>query len=315
MANRTFRTKLADLTGKHWLSLTFQTYMGPHDIDASLTDPILNGICGPAMDYGHLLAYCFRRFGYPARGWDGDKELVTYYLTTPHPGMVLKVAPSVSNVTDLSLCFMVKAELNRELDAYALQERNAWRERARDWAEQQGLPDWMPEWLHEANTEHRGFFPDGAETINWRQAIELHVPAGKPGTPVYEKTKRACEFRLDMFRKYAEIEAMPAYYMRSLNPQEWKADDPLHALVAAAKATLNDLSTSVSVRDQAINAYGPVESGRADISPAKCAGYPSGALGNTAPVEFAELHTRILKLGKGNAKQGIKKVIAAISAA
>jgi hypothetical protein len=45
---------------------------------------------------------------------------------------------------------------------------------------------------------------------------------------------------------------------------------------------------------------------RENVKAAASAGFPSDSLGNTAPNEFAELHSLILKLGKGNVKRGIK---------
>lgn len=92
---------------------------------------------------------------------------------------------------------------------------------------------------------------------------------------------------------------------------EWDANDPLKPFAELAIVALEDLLTPVGVRDQAINAFGRVET-TAPIPPSLSAGYPSGALGNSAPQEFAELHGLILKLGKGNAKLGIKKAMEAI---
>jgi len=125
-------------------------------------------------------------------------------------------------------------------------------------------------------------------------------------------TSRVAEFREKLQTDYETIEPWPAYYDRPGNVQEWNDDDPLKPFAQAAIVTLEDLRTPVGVRDQSIDAFGEVASGRADVSPAAAAGYPSGALGNTVPKEFAELHGLILQLGKGSAKRGIKKIMAAM---
>lgn len=44
-------------------------------------------------DYGSAFAYLWRRFGPPFEGWDGHKELVSYYLTTDTKGVLLYVSP------------------------------------------------------------------------------------------------------------------------------------------------------------------------------------------------------------------------------
>lgn len=98
------------------------------------------------------------------------------------------------------------------------------------------------------------------------------------------------------------------------NLQAWNDDDPLKPLAHAALAALRDLHTPVAVRDLRINAFGLVEGGRSSVPVAKAAGFPSGALGNAAPDEFAALHNLVLRLGKGDAKRGIRAVVAAMGA-
>lgn len=43
---------------------------------------------------GDQFAYLFRRFGYPAWGWDNCKSLVNYILTTPDADVILWCKPS-----------------------------------------------------------------------------------------------------------------------------------------------------------------------------------------------------------------------------
>lgn len=315
MAKRKFHMKQADMKGKEWRGLSFRSYMDTGESLVYLSDPIIASICGDDIDYGKLFAYCFRRFGYPDRGWDDYKELVSYYLTTPHPDMALHITPYVGNTSAISLRFVVEYEAGRTIEAYAQRDRHAWEKRLFDWAEEQGLPDWMPEWMEIYNAEYREAFPEVPLADNWRQVINFPYALGEKGSRPYELTSRVAEFRKKLHEDYCKIESWPDYYKRPANVQDFNDDDPLKPFALAAIEALKDLRSPVGVRDQSINAFGEVESGRADVKAASSAGYPSGALGNSAAKEFAELHGLILKLGKGNAKRGIKKIMSAVAAA
>lgn len=308
MAKRKFHLKQADTSGKSWRGLSFRSYV-EDGLSMCLSDPIIKSIVGDEIDYGKLFAYLFRRFGYPNSGWDDYKQLVTYYLTTPHPGMILSITPYVGDTSAISLRFLVEGSAANAIDAYAQRPREAWMLRSFDWAETQGLPDWMQEWVHTYNTEYREAFPHVPEAKNWRQAVGFYYALGEKGTTVYELTNRVAQFREKLQADYSNIEPYPPYYDRPANLAECNDDDPIKPFVSAAIAALEDLRTPVGIRDQAINAFGEVDFGRSNVKCATSAGYPSGALGNVAPKEFAQLHTLILKLGKGNAKRGIKKVM------
>lgn len=315
MAKRKFHMKQTDLKGKDWVGLSFRSYIDAGEPDVALTDPIIANVCGDEIDYGKLFAYCFRRFGYPDRGWDDYKELVSYYLTTPHPDLVLNITPYVGNTSVITLRFYVERDASKAIEAYARRDRQSWEQRLFDWAENQGLPDWMPEWMNIYNTEYREACPGVPVAENWRQVINFPYALGEKGSRPYELTSRVSEFRNKLHEDYCKVEAWPDYYMRPANVQDWNDDDPLKPFALAAIEALKDLRSPVGVRDQSINAFGEVESGRADVKAASSAGYPSGALGNSAAKEFAELHGLILKLGKGSAKRGIKKIMSAVAAA
>lgn len=60
-----------------------------------------------SLDGPTLFAYCFRRFGYPNRGWDEDKHLSCYVLTTPRPDMQLEIYPTLSGDLHSQLIFRV----------------------------------------------------------------------------------------------------------------------------------------------------------------------------------------------------------------
>ncbi len=312
MAKRKFHMKQADMSGKDWMGLSFRHYMDTGKSKYDLSDPIISGVCGDEIEYGKLFAYLFRRFGYPERGWDDYKELVSYRLTTPHPDMVLRITPYVGNNSVITMDFMIEDKIFFAIEDYARRYRTAWGQRSLDFAEQRGLPEWMSEWVEIFNTEFREVFPDAPFADNWRQAVDFHFHHGEKGSRPYALTDRVIQFRKSLHEDYARVEPWPTYYMRPADVRDWNDDDPLKPFAQAALVALEDLRTPVGIRDQSINAFGKVKSGRADVDASPSAGYPSGALGNTAAKEFAELHELILKLGKGNAKRGIKKVMSAM---
>lgn len=73
----------------------------------------------PRADYrGAMLAYLFRRFGYPINGWDGQKSLVWYFLTTPDPAVLLWVDPAAA--VHLSFGYGTAGPLSQEIQAALL---------------------------------------------------------------------------------------------------------------------------------------------------------------------------------------------------
>lgn len=310
MAKRKFRLKLANLgEGKRWTSIDFRSYMIWNE---GLSDPIIREGCGDDIAYGPLFAYLFRRFGYPLYGWDDYKQLCTYYLTTPHPDMLLNITPYVGNTSVIAIRFMVPRAVMMQIEDYARRDRSAWDQRMYAWAEQQGLPDWMPEWVAFYNNECRQLWPAAPASESWRDIMSFPFPYGEPGTPLHDMTSRVVQYGKQLREDYEKVEAWPAYYER---PADWRAmndDDPLKPFAEAALVALQDLRTPVGVRDQSIDAFGAADDGVADVPAAPSAGYPCGALGNAAPKEFAELHGLVVQLGKGNVKRGIKKIMAAL---
>lgn len=292
------------------MPLTFRSYV-ENGLSMCLSDPVIKSVLGDEIDYGALFAYLFRRFGYPHRGWDDYKQLVSYYLTTPHPDMLMEITPYVGGTSAISIRFLVSDETLTAVNNYGQRHRTAWDARSLDWAEAQGLPDWMPEWVQIYNTDYREAFPHLPLATDWRQTVGFYYALGEIGSPEYELTNRIVEFREKVREGYEAVEPFPPHYDRPQDLSLCNDDDPLKPLVPAATEALKDLLTPVGVRDLAINALGRVESRRANAKRAVSAGYPSGALGNTAPEEFVKLHELVLKLGKGNAKRGINKVLAA----
>ncbi len=310
MSKRKFHLKQATTGGKNWTVLSFRSYIEDDD-SLGLSDPIIKSVIGDNIDYGRLFAYLFRRFGYPNQGWDGYKQLVTYYLTTPHPDLLLQITPYVGGTSAISIQFLLESKTNLSIDAYGQRHRNEWELRSLDWAEAKGLPEWMHEWVQIYNTEYREAFPEVPLATNWRQTVGFYFPLGEEGSKPHELTSRVVQFRNKLREDFTSVEPYPAYYNRPSDLSKFNEDDPLKPFVPAAIAALEDLKTPVGIRDKAINAFSEVEINRFTAERATSAGYPSGALGNAVPKDFAELHGLILKLGKGNAKRGIQKVMSA----
>ncbi len=303
-----FSLKLASLKpGITYVSLSFGAYVEGTN---PFSDAILESVCGPETNYGHLLAYCFRRFGYPNHGWDDYKELACYILNTPLDDMLLRVVPSVGSHTDLTFQFIVPVELPRTIRAYDQQARTAWFNRAMDWKEAEGLPDWMDEWVAYYNRVLA--VPGGASlATSWRECL-LAYPYGASDSEMLQVTQRTVDFHKALREDYALIEPLPDYHMRTPDIATWAEDDPLKPYALAAIRSLEDLRRTVGVRDQDINAFGLQDASYRSVSRAPVAGYPSGAMGNQAPKELAEVHRIAAALGKGNLKRGLQKILATL---
>jgi hypothetical protein len=304
----TFCLQLASIR-RGLLPVLFRDYTQREPRD-DFHDPIIAPVCGGEIDYGKLFAYCFRRFGYPNRGWDDHKELVRYVLTTPHPDMLLSVTPYVGGRTSITFRFLVAGDAYQRIEAYGERFRNEWIAKALDWREKQGLPDWMGEWVGFCNVNLR--HDTTPAYTSWRETFRLgcFLPArGSSGETI---ERRAGTFFEALCADYQTIEPRAPYYYRPRDWREWNDDDPLKPFAGAATIALRDLSRPVFVRDLQISAFGETENGSNGVGPAIAAGYPSGALGNHAPKEFAELHDMILTLGSGDARKGISRAIDAV---
>jgi len=278
-------------------------------LTSGLINPLVSEVCGETLDYGKLFAYLFRRFGYPNFGWDGYKELTKYRLTTPRQDMFLQIVPCVSDSSSMQFEFYVPSTTRTVIDEHGQRFRKAWRLRALAWREQQGLPDWMPEWLKVCNEVliAEGLtstaYSAWADTLCWTSIFVM-----EQDKPYSDLALKADTFTKALYADYRIIEPEPAYVKRALLWQDWDEDDPFKVYAEAASIALKDLYRPVRVRDSAINAFGRVDRTTRVLKEARGAGYPSGALGNTAPSEFAELHGLIMRLGQGNAKRGLARV-------
>lgn len=302
MAKR-FRAALATLRKGRYLGIEFPALENSDDLTSYATPLPIKLACGENMAYGALFSYLFRRFGYPNHPWDGYKEFTKYLLTTPMKEMILQVVPSCDDSTEMHFAFLVPYELYRKFKEYEDKELIAWRERMFDWIEANNM---LPEWIDDGVA----YLNRGREKpLTWRQlydsiAVLHHVVEGaeKPVSVGLDWQREVCE-------AYRRVEPSPPCQLRSYDWREWPDEDPLKAYAQAAYETLLDLKRPVRMRDMAINAFGAVEDGCRSISEPAVAGYPSGALGNVAPEEFADLALLVKDLGNGDVKEGIKKLL------
>ena len=68
---------------------------------------------------GNIMAYGFRRFGYPVNGWDDYKQLCQWIVRTPMEGVFLTMQPA--NI--LPFGYLLKTPLAEELDAFQFKNR------------------------------------------------------------------------------------------------------------------------------------------------------------------------------------------------
>lgn len=91
-----------------------------------------NVLGGNPGDAAGMFAYLFRRFGYPIHGYDPDKELAEYLLTTPMDGVLLRLTLGGSGFG---------LGLSNELYAAAVTEErapfDAWNAHFRAWCKQE----------------------------------------------------------------------------------------------------------------------------------------------------------------------------------
>ncbi len=95
-------------------------------IDPSkIADEVMGQVDGP-----WLTCYMLRRFGWPNFGSDGYKELCSWSLVTPLPGLWMTVTPFLGGGSNLHFGVLFDAETGRELERDPGRE-SFWRRRER----------------------------------------------------------------------------------------------------------------------------------------------------------------------------------------
>lgn len=231
----------------------FEMSLNPcQDISSFLRPLVLMRSLGKVVNYGTLFAYLFHRFGAPNTGWDEDKCLCMYVLSTPLPDMVLQVSPSTCGNTFLHFRFMVTRKVYQEMEDYDQRDYRLWQNRMFDWIEQEGLlPDWMDEYLAQ-------FQRDIAPVKTWRQAFGtlsafVHMPDGDPKSFVGR-------WQSDILDQYRDIEPQPQRNWPTTEDWTcWPDEYPRKKYYQAAYEALLDLKEPVFVRDTAINIFGEMK--------------------------------------------------------
>jgi hypothetical protein len=310
-----WETRLTDLSGLPGMDGDKPAQYAGLDLRIAQDDSIFDETSliaremGENVPQGSLFAYLFRRFGYPNRGWDDNKELANYTLETPKDDMFLRIAPYAGGSPDISFQFMINMDAIQTLRDYPWRHVIAHREAFLDWLERPGnQPHWVKAWITEA--AKRGLvFPTPGQPATFRDTI-----AGLQRLAHLDKEKRVRDERSKWIEKMeaafnADVPKPKPEY-RSMNWLSWSHQDPMKDYVSAAVQSLQDLKRPVWVQDCAITIYGHNTDDKDELMEAEsaiCAGYPSGDLGNVDPAGFAKLHGMINRLGKGDSRAGIAK--------
>lgn len=286
---------------RRFMSIDFDVVVGG-DIYNPI-NPVLQTLPVKKIDYGKLFTYAFRRFGLPNAGSDGYKEIANWYLKTPLPDLLLIIRPTPLEEPHFSIRFCVPEELSMAYHHWERADIDAWNQRKLDWAEKQGLPEWMPA----LTAKYAEEMMPGA---TWRDLYMGYIIMKEPHsnhTP--EGDPELLEFAAKV-AKFREIESCPGFRKREPDLSLWSNDDPKKPLAFAAIKAIADLKTGVRVRDTAINAFGKMADGEGQVvNEPEGAGNTLGPMFNDAPDECIELQTAAHKLGGGHYKAGLNQIL------
>lgn len=261
-------------------------------------------VLGENVGQGSLFAYLFRRFGYPNRGSDPHKDLVSYMLTTTRSDMLLRITPYAGGDVSLGFSFYVPDDVSENSRRWIRRDRDRHQAEFLDWIETEGR---IPEWADEtAEAMVEGGWPIEDGTTGWRRMMIGAAMISRPnGGEEDEPGKiRVIEWYRSVRADYEAIHPVPPLQWRSRDVAAWSDDDPMKPYAEAMMATLRDLLRPVYVRDVAIGIYGVIDEQHphalGNVGPAAeeagVAGMPSGDLANSDPEGFADLHGAILRL-------------------
>lgn len=284
-----------DTPGERFLPDDLDWYTGPDLSDRKEMMPALFGRSD--LPYGAATAYLLRRFGYPERGWDPYKELISWTLTTPDPEIRLRITPNVGDELSIAIRPLLSVGRKRSLDLWEGALRAAWEGRFE--THLAGLP--RRPWFSEVEGISARFgLPDRPLM---RGLLILSERRGELPPEIDAARTEARLIRSD----FEATDPFPGLRLRPDRPEAFEPDDPLGTIASALTATARDLMRGVRVRDQAISLFGPTA--EADISEHPVSGFPSGALGNASPTGMADLHARILQLGDGDPELGVSRAL------
>lgn len=296
-----------DATSRRLMGIDFDVFMG--DDIYHPTNPVFEALPVKEIDYGKLFTYAFRRFGLPNAGSDSYKEIANWYLKTSNPDLLLIIRPTPLKEPGFSIKFCVPEALAFACRGWERAPIDAWHQRKLDWAEQQGLPEWIPKLTAE-------FAEKMMPNATWRDLYLGYIVMMEPQPDRTPSSDPALLEFAARVAKYKEIEPYPAWRKRSPELAQWADDDPLKPLAYAAIEALADLNTGVRVRDMAINAFGEMDDDGEGmvVNEPEGAGMTLGYMFNQAPEESVELQIAARKLGSGDFKAGLKCILDLIEA-
>jgi hypothetical protein len=263
---------------------------------------ITERVLGEKIAQGSLFAYLFRRFGFPNRGSDPERDLASYMLTTTLPDMLLRITPYSGGNTSISFMFMVPSEVLARCDDWLQRDRDAHQTSFFDWIESEGrVPDWAD---RVAGQMEREGWPTGRADTGWRRMM--------PGLAMLSYGADAEDDHADLLTvknwyraivsDYEAVRPLPPVQWRGADVDAWDDEDPMKPYALAMAETLNDLKRPVWIRDCAIWIHGAIDEADQpeDLGPdadaAASAGFPSGVLGNHDPEAFSRLHGAVQEL-------------------
>ncbi len=105
-------------------------------------DPVRDALVGRAVEYGSVLAYLWRRLGYP-NAEQGADRLARYVLSTPRPDMYLIVEPTLLGMTSQVFTFVAPSAVQRAAESYIQAKVSAYSGAEHEfWIREQDLRRW-----------------------------------------------------------------------------------------------------------------------------------------------------------------------------
>ena len=197
------------------------------------------------LNAGDVFMYLFRRFGYPKFGWDDQKQLVLYRITTPMPGVILMVEPGITGA--YTFADIMRKDIAEKYEAEDNKPFTERYERFEAWMIAEKGTETMHIYLEPDNEKLQRVWQTWA-AVNKDRDFEDREEAQKAFIDEQARIAQA------LLEEYAEIEP----YARPI-PLADRPDDSIMKQVHNALCdAIRDLLRPVYVRDVMINVAGEV---------------------------------------------------------